>query len=130
MEIPKDYKVFDIRYLCLLNALYYEQYCIKLDNILQKYIKNLFGPSYIYSSTVIMDIIIPKDKKKVMNDLKREFKNCYLGIGDLAKALMLLEHIHSVFPITECGGYSLLEVDGMTEEYNDFIFNEFIKEDI
>lgn len=71
MEIPKDYKAFDIRYLCLLNALYYEQYCIKLNNILQKYIKNLFWPSYIYSSTVIMDIIIPKDKKKVMNDLKR-----------------------------------------------------------
>lgn len=132
MEIPKEYKAIDMRYLCLLKSLYYENYCFKLNNIISKYIKDLFGPSYTYSSTVIMDVIVPKDKKKVMNDLKKEFQRCRLGLGDLSKAMNLLEEIHSIFPITECGGYSLPEVeDGMSEEeYNDFIFNEFINGDI
>lgn len=108
----------------LIKTLYYEQYCFKLNNILSKYIKDFFGPSYTYSSTVIMDVIVPKDKKK-------EFQRCRLGLGDLSKAMNLLEEIHSTFPITECCGYSLPEIDGMSEEeYNDFIFNEFINGDI
>lgn len=132
MEIPKEYKAIDIHYACLLNVLYYDCYCHKLDNILGKYIKETFGSSYIYCSTVIMDVIMPKDKKKVMNNLKKEFQRCHMGLGDLSKAMNIIEEIHSIFPIAECGGYSLPEVeDGMSdEEYNDFIFNEFINGDI